>query len=41
MNKDEYIAEIEKIENNWNSTIIEKGNQLYELGKSLKYNHQG
>jgi len=38
MNKDEYFAEIEKIENNWNSTIIEKGNQLYELGKSLKYN---
>jgi hypothetical protein len=28
------MDEIEKIESNWNTAFVEKGNQLYELGKS-------
>ena len=38
MNNNEYISEIEKIENDWNSTFLEKGNRLYELGKLLEFN---
>ena len=38
MNNNDYISEIEKIENNWDSTLGDKGNRLYELGKLLEFN---
>ena len=40
MNIIKYISEIEKIETNWDSTFLEKGNRLYELGKLLELNSE-
>lgn len=34
------MDEIEKIESNWNTTFVEKGDELYELGKTAEHKSQ-
>ena len=34
------MDEIEKIESNWNTTFVEKGDELYELGKTAECKSQ-